>query len=202
MAATLGFLKKRWEKSLDKSYKMLRAVLKKPCKKHPTTQHLYDQLPPISQIIQVRRVMETYYFDIVAGVFRGDTLAPYLFIICLDYVFRTSIDKMKDIGFKLTKERSRRYHAQTITDADYADDIVLLANTPTQAETHLHCLERAAAGVGLHVNAHKTEYMSFNQRGDIFTLNGSSLKLADKFTYLGCSISSTETDINTWLLKA
>ena len=42
----------------------------------------------------------------------------YLFIICLDYVLRTSIDKIKDNGFKLTKERSRKYPAQTIMDAD------------------------------------------------------------------------------------
>ena len=27
---------------------------------------------------------DTDYFDIVAGVLQGDTLAPYLFIICLD----------------------------------------------------------------------------------------------------------------------
>ena len=51
---------------------------------------------------------DTDYFDIVAGVLQGDTLAPYLFIICLDYVLWTSIDKLKDDGFKLTKERSRR----------------------------------------------------------------------------------------------
>ena len=73
---------------------------------------------------------------------------------------------------------------------------------PDQAETQLHSLERAAAGIGLHVNAHKTEYMCFNQTGDISTLNSSSLKLVDKFTYLGSSLSSTETDINTWLPKA
>ena len=66
-----------------------------------------------------------------------------------------------------------------MTEMDYADDIALLANTPTQAETLLHSLERAAAGIGLHVNAHKTEYMCLNQRGDISTLNGSSLKLVD-----------------------
>ena len=76
---------------------------------------------------------DTDYFDIVAGVMQGDTLAPHLFIICIDYVLRMSIGKMKDNDFKLTKERSRRYPAHTITDADYADDIALLANTPTQA---------------------------------------------------------------------
>ena len=130
---------------------------------------------------------DTDYFDIVAGVLQRDTLAPYLFIICLDYVLRTSIDKIKENGFKLTKERSRRYHAKTITDAKYADDIALLTNAPAPAETLLHCLERAAASIDLHVNAHKTEYMCFNQTGDISILNGSSLKLVNKFSYLGSS---------------
>ena len=52
------------------------------------------------------------------------------------------------------------------------DDIAFLASSPAQAETLLHSLERAAAGIGLHVNAYKTEYMCFNQTVDISTLNG------------------------------
>ena len=68
------------------------------------------------------------YFDIVAGVLQGDTFAPYLFIIRLDNVLRTSIDKIKENGFELTKKRSRRYPAKTITYAEHADDIALLAN--------------------------------------------------------------------------
>ena len=105
---------------------------------------------------------DTDYFGIVAGVLQRDTLAPYLIIICLDYVLRTSINKIKENDYKVTKERSRRYPAKTITDADYTDDIALLANALAQAETLLHSLEKAAAGIGLHVNAHKTEYMCFN----------------------------------------
>ena len=130
---------------------------------------------------------DTEYFDIVAGVLQWDTLAPYLFIICLDCVLRTSIDKIRENGFELTKKRSKRYPAKTITDADYADDLALLANTPNQAETLLHSLERAAADIGLHDNAHKTEYMCYNQTGNITTLDGASLRLVDKFTYLGSS---------------
>ena len=144
----------------------------------------------------------TRWRHIVAGILQGDTLAPCLFIICLDYVLRISIDKIRENGFGLTKKRSKRYPAKTITEADYADDIALLANTPNQAETLLHSLERAAAGIGLHVNAHKTKYMCYNQTGDISTLDGTSLKLVDKFTYLGSSVSSTETDIDTRLTKA
>ena len=95
----------------------------------------------------------TDYFDIVTGVLQGDTLALYLVIICLDNVLRTSIDKIKENDFELTKKRSRRYLAKTITNTNYA----ILANEPTQTKTLLHSLERAAVGIGLHVNAHKME---------------------------------------------
>ena len=71
----------------------------------------------------------TDYFNIVSCVLQGDTLAAYMFIICLNYMFRTSTDLMKENDSKMAKERSRRYPTQTITDADFADDIALLANT-------------------------------------------------------------------------
>ena len=117
------------------------------------------------------------YFDIVAGVLQGDTLAPYFFIINVDYVLRTSFDKIKENSFELKKKRSRRYSAKTITGADYADDIEILANTPDQAKTPLRNLERAAASIGLHVNEHKTEYMCFNQTGNISTQGGTDRQI-------------------------
>ena len=78
----------------------------------------------------------------------------------------------------------------------------MTANTPNKAETLRHRKERAATGIGLQVNAHKTEYTCYNQTGDISTLDGTSLKLVDKFSYLGSSVSSTEKDIDTRLTKA
>ena len=44
--------------------------------------------------------------------------------------------------------------------------------------------------------------MCYNHTGDISTLDGTSLKLADKFTYLGSRVSSTEKDIDMRLTKA
>ena len=86
---------------------------------------------------------------------QGDMLTPYLFIICLDYVLQTSIDLMKEYCFTLAKRRSRQYPTQTIPDADYADYVALLANTPSKVKFLLHNLEKAAGGIGLHVNTEK-----------------------------------------------
>ena len=98
--------------------------------------------------------------DILSRIQQGDILAPYLFIICLDYVFRTSTDLIKENGVRLKKKaRSRRYPAETIMDADYADNIALLANTLTKAESLLHNWEQAVGGISFHVNANKTEYV-------------------------------------------
>ena len=44
--------------------------------------------------------------------------------------------------------------------------------------------------------------MRYNQTGDISTLDGTPLKLEDKFTYLWSSVSSTKKDIDTRLTKA
>ena len=46
------------------------------------------------------------FFDIVAGVLQGDTLAPYLFIICLDYILQALIDLMKENGFTLNRQEA------------------------------------------------------------------------------------------------
>ena len=51
---------------------------------------------------------DTDYFDIVAGVLQGDTLALYLFIICLDYELRTSIDLMKKKLFQAGKGKTQK----------------------------------------------------------------------------------------------
>ena len=71
----------------------------------------------------------------------------------------------------------------------------LLANTPAQGKTLQLSLKRAAAGIDHYVNADKTVLI-------ISTLIGSSLVLLDKFTDLGSSVLSTDTDINPGLRNA
>ena len=53
------------------------------------------------------------FFDFFAGVLQGDTLALHTFIICFNYVLRTSIDLIKENGF--TRERQEAdYIAQKL----------------------------------------------------------------------------------------
>ena len=54
---------------------------------------------------------DTQFFEITTGVLQGDTIAPFLFIICLDYFLKSSIDCSSNCGFTLKKRRSRRHPA-------------------------------------------------------------------------------------------
>ena len=64
-----------------------------------------------------------------------------------------------------------------------------------QVVSLLHSLKRAAGGIGLHVNADKTEYMSFNQMGWHLHTKGCSFKTSRQ-------VHQLRNDINTWLAKA
>ena len=71
----------------------------------------------------------TKMFDITAGVVQGDTLAPFLFIIVIDYALRKAMDgKEDDLRFTLTPRKSRRYPKEVLADLDVANDIALLSD--------------------------------------------------------------------------
>ena len=48
---------------------------------------------------------DTDFFGITTRVLQGDTLAPFLFIICQDYLLRTSINLMKGNGLIVKKAK-------------------------------------------------------------------------------------------------
>ena len=138
---------------------------------------------------------DTDFFEILAGVLQGDTLSPFLFIICLDYALRIAADKHKDLGLTINKAKSSRYPPTKITDVDYADDLAALSDSIEDATKLLIEIEKAAKQIGLHINEGKTEFMAFNQTGTIESLEGKTIKRVDDFTYLGSHLASTEKDI-------
>ena len=103
---------------------------------------------------------KTEQFAIDTGVLQGDPLAPFLFIICLDYALRSAITDSD--GLTLKRHRSSRHPAVVLADLDCADNIPLLENTIKSAQDLPNRVEKACQDVVLFLNAPKTKYMHLN----------------------------------------
>lgn len=138
---------------------------------------------------------DTDIFDIQAGVLQGDTLAPFLFILVLDYVLRISLDTSSHKGILLKAKQSSRNPDLFLTDLDFADDLALISESIKHAEELLHSLETAASQVGLYCNEGKTEFLSSSNNDDqLFSLNNVPINRVNDFKYLGSFISDSEKD--------
>jgi hypothetical protein len=135
-------------------------------------------------------------FDLSVGVLQGDCLAPYIFIIVLDYVLRHAIDDIS-CGFQYCQRKSSRYEAKFITDLDFADDIGLFANTVENVQIMLSSIETWALKVGLAINTDKTKYMlvgrGWNDAISITTSSGEIERVED-FKYLGSYLRNSSND--------
>ena len=143
---------------------------------------------------------ETSPFSILAGILQGDTLAPFLFIIVVDYVLRMSVDNISSKGLEITPRRSSRYPAKHLTDTDFADDIALISESLVNAQSLLNALEQASNCVGLYLNESKTEFFNMCHSDNDFiikTLNNTILNMVSDYVYLGSYISSSEKDFLT-----
>jgi hypothetical protein len=69
-------------------------------------------------------------FDISTGVLQGDVLAPFLFIIVIDFIMTKS---SQNFGFIYKMGSSRRHPDMKVNDLDYADDIALMENLASNA---------------------------------------------------------------------
>ena len=103
----------------------------------------------------------------------------------------------EELGFTIKRRQSHRVPAIKITDLDFADDIALLSDEIQQAQQLLQQIEISSAKVGLHLNAKKTEYMSYNQpiNIELKTRRNTVLKAVGGFKYLGAWMSCCEKDI-------
>ena len=64
-------------------------------------------------------------FQVTSGVLQGNTLAPYLFVIVLDYALQKAMHgREEELGFCLKKLQSRHIGPVVLADLDFADDIV------------------------------------------------------------------------------
>ena len=149
---------------------------------------------------------DTPLFNITTGVLQGDTIAPFLFIIGLDYVLRNSLKDIENLGLIITERKSRRYPARRVTYIEYANDIAITTNYIEEANTILHQIEEISKDIGLCINVSKTEYMSLHQDSSMSmsmtSLNGEAIKNVLDFKYLVSYIASTDNDVSIRIRKA
>ena len=128
---------------------------------------------------------------------QGDTLAPYLFIIVLDYVIRGAIEGHKEsLRLTIKPRHGRRVKGEKVTDLNFADDIALFSDQFQQAQDPLRNVEEASAQVGFLPNANKTKYMFFNHHVDpgLKTRDDEVIEPVENFKYVGSWISDSEHD--------
>ena len=141
---------------------------------------------------------ETELFEITAGVLQGDTLAPFLFIIVLDYAMRKALDgNEEDLGFTITPRKSRRHPKEVMADLDFADDIALLSDAIDQAQQLLLKVELECKKVGLGLNGPKTKSLAYNvdDLSPLKTLDGTELEWKKDFKYLGSWVDNSAKDV-------
>jgi hypothetical protein len=153
---------------------------------------------------------QTDEFDVTTGVLQGDTLAPFLFIIVMDYVLKRAQAQhntnCNSGGFVTKRSSGRRHPEKTIFDLDFADDIALLEGAFGRAQSQLNTLAENARVVGLEINIKKTEALTNQQHNSPDTdinshkyleLNGQQIEWVRDFKYLGSYVASSEADIRT-----
>ena len=99
-------------------------------------------------------------FPVTTGVLQGDTLAPLLFIVVLDYALRVMRAEAPDCGLRVPG-------GDPISDLDYADDVALLGIDDTQVQHLVAALEAAAANVGLRINFKKSKALRLGHPGGV-----------------------------------
>ena len=133
-------------------------------------------------------------FDVTTGVLQGDVLAPFIFIILVDYLLEKASGP--DSGVVTHPRQSRRFPAKHLSDLDFADDIALLESSMPRAQSQLTKTADAAADLGLIISAPKTEYMTINcHHQPPLRVYGNPIKHVSDFRYLGSMMASSTNDL-------
>ena len=133
-------------------------------------------------------------FNVTTGVLQGDVLAPFLFIILVDYLLGKASEP--DTGVMTCPRQSSRYPAKILNDLDFADDIALLESSTTRAQSQLTRTADAAADLGLVISAPKTEFMTINCHPQpLLQVYGNLIKHVTDFKYLGSMMGSSASDM-------
>ena len=134
------------------------------------------------------------HFKVSTGVLQGDVLAPFLFIILVDYLLKKATSDL-DSEVVTHPRRPRRYPVKVLNNLDFADDIAQLESTIPRAQAHLTSTAAAAKDFCLIISVPKTESMSVNcHPHPTLQVYGEPINHVTDFRYLGSKMASATSD--------
>lgn len=122
------------------------------------------------------------FFEYSVGLRQGDVISPLLVSLFLE-----------DLELYLQNNANSGIEIYDIVLLIllFADDMVILGNTPEELQSHLNCLANYCQNWSLEVNSSKTKIMVFRKRGVLradeqWFYKTEAIQVVENFNYLGC----------------
>uniref|UniRef100_A0A0A9Y9Q5 RNA-directed DNA polymerase from mobile element jockey n=2 Tax=Lygus hesperus TaxID=30085 RepID=A0A0A9Y9Q5_LYGHE len=124
-------------------------------------------------------------YQLEGGILQGDVLSPVLFALFVSD-FESFLRSKGVVGIKLNERID-------VTCLFYADDLTLLSNTYSGMKKMLFWLNEYCVMNKLSINGEKSKVVVFRKGGNTknlaFTCGGSTIQIANQYTYLGVVFS-------------
>ena len=145
-----------------------------------------------------RGQLSNSFVEVKTGVRQGCLLSPFLFLLAIDWVMKTTTAGNRDgIQWTLLEQQD---------DLDFADDLALLSSSHQQMQEKTAKLAVISAQVGLNIHKGKTKILKVSTtREDPIILQGSKLEEVQAFSHLGSIIDKnggTASDVRARIGKA
>jgi len=113
-------------------------------------------------------------------------VSPVSFNCYSEYIMRESADDLTWIGVT--------FSGHTINNLRYADDIVLIAQSPQALQRLLDKVEAVSREYGLEINTKKTKVMTITPQKEQIAIiyQGKKLEQVETFKYLGAIITEND----------
>ena len=130
----------------------------------------------------------TNFFECPNGVRKGCVLSPTLFSLFINQLEEHAGSSGKD-GVQMLPGLMELFILL------FADDVTLLATTPSGLQNQLNYLRDCCVRMGMEVNEDKTKVMVFRKGGHLrkhekWYYNGNSLIVVNSYTYLDFTLTS------------